>query len=188
MSENDSTAVETVEYRTIARLPGYRFGTDGSVWLKDPKGKWMRLRPAKNSKGYLSVGIKHPDGRRRMIQVHRLILEAFDGPCPPGMETRHFPDPDRTNNRPQNLSWSTRKKNHYDKKVQGTQCAGETHGRHKLTWEKVHEARKLFKKRGYSIGELAEKYGIDWSTMRSALTGKTWKPSKHVAASQEAKD
>jgi lambda repressor-like predicted transcriptional regulator len=186
MSESDSTAEELVEYRTIKRLPDCRFGTDGSVWVRKGKGPWMPVATFKNGKGYLTVRIR-VDGRSHFVQVHRLILEAFDGPCPPGYEARHFPDPDRTNNRPQNLSWATRKKNHYDKKIQGTQCAGETHGRAKLTWKKVHEARKLYKQ-GTSIGDLAEKYGIDWSTMRSALVGKTWKPSKHVAASSDALD
>jgi len=42
--------------------------------------------------------------------VHRLVLEAFVGPCPDGMECCHN-DGDRTNNRLENLRWDTHKNN-----------------------------------------------------------------------------
>lgn len=59
-----------------------------------------------------------------MYLVHRLVLEAFVGPCPPGMECRHFPDRDPTNNRLDNLSWATRKQNMEDKASHGTNRKG----------------------------------------------------------------
>ena len=45
--------------------------------------------------------------------VHSLVLEAFVGPCPPGMEARHADD-DATNNNISNLSWGTRSQNSHD--------------------------------------------------------------------------
>lgn len=44
------------------------------------------------------------------LKVHRLVCEAFHGPCPPGMETMHR-DENGLNNRPENLEWGTRKDN-----------------------------------------------------------------------------
>jgi hypothetical protein len=44
------------------------------------------------------------------LKVHRLVCEAFHGPCPAGMETLHR-DEDALNNRPENLCWGTRKEN-----------------------------------------------------------------------------
>lgn len=44
------------------------------------------------------------------LKVHRLVCEAFHGPCPPGMEVLHD-DEDGLNNRPENLRWGTRKEN-----------------------------------------------------------------------------
>lgn len=46
--------------------------------------------------------------------VHRLVLEAFVGPCPPGMEACHWDD-DPTNNHLSNLRWDTPSENELDK-------------------------------------------------------------------------
>jgi hypothetical protein len=45
--------------------------------------------------------------------VHSLVLEAFVGPCPPGMMARHIND-NPTDNRLENLCWGTRSENSYD--------------------------------------------------------------------------
>jgi len=44
------------------------------------------------------------------LKIHRLVCEAFHGPCPPGLETIHL-DEDGLNNRADNLCWGTRKAN-----------------------------------------------------------------------------
>jgi hypothetical protein len=46
-------------------------------------------------------------------RVHRLVLEAFVGPCPEGMEACHFDD-DSSNNRLDNLRWDTSLANKVD--------------------------------------------------------------------------
>ncbi|MBN7395680.1 HNH endonuclease [Mycobacteroides abscessus subsp. abscessus] len=64
--------------------------------------------------GYLIVGLSRPGKRRATTAlVHRLVLEAFVGPCPDGMEACHF-DGDKTNNRLPNLRWDTRRANQDD--------------------------------------------------------------------------
>jgi hypothetical protein len=52
--------------------------------------------------------------------VHRLVLEAFVGPCPIGMQCRHFPDPNPANCNLKNLQWGTPMENTEDKRVHGT--------------------------------------------------------------------
>jgi hypothetical protein len=42
------------------------------------------------------------------VQVHIVVLEAFVGPCPPGLHCLHIND-DVTDNRLANLQWGTRK-------------------------------------------------------------------------------
>jgi len=44
--------------------------------------------------------------RNRTHRVHRLVLEAFRGPCPKGCEASHL-DGDPGNNRLENLVWET---------------------------------------------------------------------------------
>ena len=80
--------------------------------------KDLILSPAKGRYGHLTVilrGVKNKTGH-----VHRLVLEAFIGPCPPGMECRHFPDRNPGNNRLENLRWGTRQENMDDKRIHGT--------------------------------------------------------------------
>lgn len=52
-------------------------------------------------------------GVRRMFLVYRLVLLAFVGPCPEGMEACHWDD-DTTNNKLENLRWGTRSDNAQD--------------------------------------------------------------------------
>lgn len=59
-----------------------------------------------------------PDGRVTRL-VHRIVLEAFDGPCPEGQECRHL-DGDANNNRRTNLRWGTRSENNDDAVEHGT--------------------------------------------------------------------
>jgi HNH endonuclease/NUMOD4 motif len=55
--------------------------------------------------------------------MHRLVLEAFVGPCPRGMQCCHK-DGNRANNKLENLRWDTQKKNEQDKKCHGTYGKG----------------------------------------------------------------
>lgn len=118
--------MEMVEYRAIGRFSGYWFGSDGSAWsrwecgdgLARLEGSWlggrwkaMRPRPVGS---YFAVKVKEDGGRAVAVGLHRLILEAFRGPCPEGMEACHFPDPDPANNRIENLRWDTHRENCLD--------------------------------------------------------------------------
>ena len=70
------------------------------------------LKPAPDTSGHLQVGLSR-NGIQSRKAVHRLVLEAFVGPCPPGMEACHWDD-DPTNNRLENLRWDTRSANDAD--------------------------------------------------------------------------
>ena len=77
------------------------------------------LKASSDPNGYQHVGL-YRDGRGTTIRVHRLVLEAFVGPCPVGMEARHFPDPDKRNNALVNLGWTTSSTNNLDQVIHGT--------------------------------------------------------------------
>ena len=83
------------------------------------KVKGQLLTPVTTSNGYLVVFID-----KRAKRIHRLVLETFVGPCPPGKECRHL-DSDRCNNRLDNLRWGTRSENAQDRLqtgYRGVQC------------------------------------------------------------------
>lgn len=67
--------------------------------------------------GYLNVRLtKHGVGKQ--AKVHRLVLEAFVGPCPEGMEGCHN-NGDRKDAQLANLRWDTRSANALDRVKHG---------------------------------------------------------------------
>lgn len=77
--------------------------------------------------GRRQVHLKRPD-RGRTYRVHRLVLEAFVGPCPDGLEACHWDD-DPANNHLSNLRWDTSvaNKRDMDRNGGGNQNAHKTH-------------------------------------------------------------
>lgn len=52
---------------------------------------------------------------------------------------------------------------------------GQEHGRAKLNWEKVKVIREEYHNNHISITELAKRYGLTDSPIRSIVNNKTWK-------------
>jgi hypothetical protein len=69
------------------------------------------LKPGPTPSGHLSVAL----GRSNSQFVHALVLKAFVGPGPAGMEIRHL-DGNEQNNCLSNLEYATRTRNSQDKK------------------------------------------------------------------------
>lgn len=76
------------------------------------KEQFLSLRPTK--KGYVRVGIVGQDGVKKVRAVQQLVLEAFVGPCPPGMTEALHNDDDKSNNWIGNLRWGTHADNMQD--------------------------------------------------------------------------
>lgn len=77
------------------------------------------LRPGINPKTGRRIVALHRDGAGRSHKVYPLVLAAFVGPRPPGMEACHN-DGDHTNDRLSNLRWDTSSRNTYDSVRHGT--------------------------------------------------------------------
>lgn len=71
------------------------------------------LAGRRNKKGYIIVALTGDDGKCIQKRVHRLVLEAFVGPCPEGMEGCHGPG-GPGDNRLENIRWDTRQENARD--------------------------------------------------------------------------
>lgn len=183
MPEFDST----VEYRPITDFPAYCVGNDGSVWSRWQRvgsyhcgshhvlgDKWVRLKAGSKKSGHCCV-LLHPGAVECL--VHRLVLEAFVGPCPDGMEACHDPDPNPANNASTNLRWDTHKNNIADAMRQGRMNCGEQRHCAKLTAEAVREIRQK-RAAGVKARVLGKQYGVDRNTILSIVTRRTW---KHIA-------
>lgn len=89
----------------------YEVSDHGRVRSGKLKGRTLKLWA--NTGGHLRVPL-YRDGQMSMRYIHRLVLEAFRGSCPPGHEACHYDD-DPSNNRLENLRWDTRSSNELDK-------------------------------------------------------------------------
>lgn len=134
------------------------------------------LRPNVNKKnGYMSIGV-FKDGKYIRCYVHRLVLEAFVGPCPDGMEARHFPDQNKLNNNLSNLQWGTKSQNRgRDREIDGTANIGERHGMSKLKECQVIEILKLWSTGKWTRAKLARKFKMNWQSIDYIVKGKLWK-------------
>lgn len=92
------------EWRTVPSHPDYEVSSYGRV-ISNKSGQ-SRLRKTYTCKlGYVRLNM---DGRN--VSVHRLIAEAWHGPCPEGKEVDHI-NRVRDDNRPDNLRYLTRQEN-----------------------------------------------------------------------------
>lgn len=87
------------EVSDLGRVRSLRFRGNGGPQV---------MRTTTNHNGYhvITLGFE-----RKQFRVPRLVLAAFVGPCPRGMEVCHAPDFSKNNNRLDNLRWDTTKAN-----------------------------------------------------------------------------
>lgn len=101
------------------------------------------LTACASGSGHLVVAL-YRQGVRTTPNVHRLVLAAFVGPCPDGMECCHWDD-DPTNNRLENLRWDTPRANQLDAVRNGrNRQAAQTHcvHGHEFTEGNTHVLRR----------------------------------------------
>ena len=111
MSEVPTLSKELEEKEQWKPYPGdCRYTVSDMGRVKGTRGQLLRTPP--NNAGYLVVGI----GGLKL--VHRVVLEAFVGPCPEGLEACHYND-EHSDNRLENLRWDTHESNVEDKKRNG---------------------------------------------------------------------
>lgn len=134
-------------------------------------------RLGKQKSGHLNVTL-WKNGKQETCLVHQLVMEAFVGPCPPGMEVRHFPDRDPTNNRLDNLQYGTRQENMEDRTIHGTDNRGERSGRAKLTEEKVRQIRQLCAEKKYLQTEIAKMFEVSVRTISNIHRRVNWEDLK----------
>lgn len=165
--------VPGVEIRHVAGWPGYAVGADGIVWschLRNGHGKthptWRVLKSV--------LGRDYPqvtpslNGRPENIRVHNLVLCAFIGPRPEGMEARHL-DGNPLNSALSNLCWGTPIENTADKRRYGRWGT-------KLTEDDVQAIRELAS--SCRQMDLATVFQVSHGTISAIITRRTW---RHVA-------
>jgi hypothetical protein len=155
-------------WKTIPTYPNYEVSDLGEVRRV---GSAKLLRPSTlqgtsvkgNRLPYQRVNFKNK-GKLKHVLVHRLVLEAFVGPCPEGFQCLHL-DNNPKNNHLNNLRWGTPKENNItiDRK-------GESHGMAKLTNVDVLLIRSSCR----TQKEIAKQFNMSISTINKILKRRTW--------------
>lgn len=159
-------------YRPCLERPEYLAGDDGSIWSiisGTPKKRKLSLIP--NGRLYVIIVI----GKRvKFQQVARMVLGAFHGPCPPGLECCHN-DGNPLNNRPGNLRWDTHASNMKDCERHNSfdRIRGERNHKAVLTNAIVKQIVQL-DAGGVRQAEIARRLGIRPKRVCAVLGGRVW--------------
>jgi hypothetical protein len=179
-------------WKDIPEYPGYQVSNLGRVkslggFKRAGHGHrfWpiLLLKTKPDKLGYIRAYLAR-DGKSRFCLVHYLVLTAFVGPKPLGMETCHKNDV-RSDNRLENLYWGTRKDNVADARRNGRyerqsqrMKGGRTY--QKLTPDQVRKIRSEYQYgvKGFGHIALAKKYGVAPETIRAIVIGTNWSSLK----------
>jgi hypothetical protein len=171
-----------MEIREIPGLPDYGVDRDGGLWTRRPRGPlggrvqgslaWKRKNLRPNPNGYIAAKAWY-NGEGRRFFVHRAVLEAFIGRCPPGMEARHL-NGDRADNHLVNLAWGTGLDNAADREGHGNQPHGAESPNARLTEDQVLSIRRRYMAGGSSMLGMAREYGVGFTTVWNVVHQRTW--------------
>jgi len=133
------------------------------------------LKPGKLKSGHLFVYL-YNNKKQKSAYIHRLVLEAFVGPCPPGMESCHN-NGNKENNFIGNLRYDTHKNNNRDKNKHGTMPdqRGSKNGNSLAKDCQVKEIKILLTEGKLNIREISEKCKISIHIVKDIKRNRTWK-------------
>jgi hypothetical protein len=148
-----------------------RFWKYVDVRGEDDCWEWTAYR---NEDGYGKLR----DGQST-TSTHRISWEIHFGEIPEGMLVCHKCDNPPCCN-PAHLFLGTYLDNSTDKinKGRDNHSSGENHPGAKLTWDKVRNIRKEYIPGKFGCRRLANKYGIDRSTVYDIISNKNWIENK----------
>jgi hypothetical protein len=170
------------ELREVPALPGIFAGRDGSIW--DCRSEQPKIINPWPHDGYMRVSL-YVAKRKVNRSVHRLVLEAFVGPCPPGMECCHE-NGVRSDNRLGNIRWGTHLSNVADSVRHGTFAFarwtgargmafhGERNGRAKLSKDDALAIRRLYAAKAGSMLTLGRQFGVSAQVVCDIVHHRMW--------------
>jgi len=155
------------EWRNVVGFEGlYEISNHGNVRsLKTGKIKNQTINK-KDNRPFLNLW---KENKQKIMRPHKLVLEAFVGICPQGMECCHN-DGNTLNNHIDNLRWDTHTNNIHDRIKHGTTNRGERCGTSKLALEQVISIRKDDRLQRI----IAEEYGVKQSLISRIKNGVRW--------------
>jgi hypothetical protein len=170
-----------MRFRPIPGFPNYLVGSNGTLWSRRGRGggiarNWKRLKGNVSAYGYRRFCLTHESGVQKVCHLHRLVLQAFVGPCPEGMEACHAPDPNKLNCRIENLRWATRAENLAD------YFDSETFDR--ALRRRERKLAKRLRANGWTLDRIARRLGVSTTYIHHVCKDTPrWSGMQHATAS-----
>lgn len=196
MSSGDLSGTDE-NHETWQPVPGYEgiySASNLGAIRRDVRSKGYAagriLKPSPNGTGYFKVVLCKPGTKNRQLLVHRVVLSAFVGPCPKGMEANHK-NGIKTDNRVSNLEYVTPSENQRHKRevlgyvdisMKPYALRGEAHQNSKLTSSDVAEIRELYAEGILNQRQIAALFGTTQSNVGFIVRGIGWSHLPHANA------
>ncbi len=176
------TNAVSMEWRVCPRFPHLEISECGDLRFvlagpKRPKG--YRFKGFIDADGYIRYSWKL-NGDMFVIAAHRLVAEAFIGPCPSEKHEVAHNNGSRVSCDYRNLRWATRLENADDTRTHDTIQAGERNGRAKITEDDVHFIRVEYRRvkneriKGGLIA-LEKRFDLHRATIIGIAKGASWR-------------
>lgn len=150
----------------------YREWTD--TWGRNCHRNGIVLKQQINAWGYPIVKLYRHAGKGRNTNVAHIVIEAFVGSRPDGMEVCHG-DGYPANSALTNLRYDTPVGNQADRVRHGTHNRGSRHPRAKLCEDDVIQIRMMVRDGMAPTWAIAEAFGIAASGVSNIVAGRTWR-------------
>lgn len=170
------------EWRTIPNFPDYIISNLGKIKRTTTQGRWKAGHLIKfGTNGKYPMVLLFSQDHRKPRYIHRLLLEAFIGPCPDGKECNHK-DGNRENYSLSNLEWITKSENGLHAYRTGLKKSrigcpgkkGEKHPLHKLKDGEVYLIKKLLASHKFFHSFIAKMFRVNRVTITYIAIGKNW--------------
>jgi hypothetical protein len=142
----------------------YRYG----IKLNKPEIRAMSINVRW---GYWKINMR-AKGKQKTWNIHSLVLTAFIGPRPEGLEGCHN-DGNKLNNNLSNLRWDTRQSNSDDQLIHGTRARGERSGASIFTEKEVSEIKRRWLS-GEGTVRLSKEYKCHRNTIGAMIRRISW--------------
>lgn len=177
MSKPDMTSSE--QWRDLPKFVGrYQVSNYGRIKSLPNARRHSELimTPTIHKSGYPMVNLttaKATGGwKQKSYWLHRLVLETWEGECPPGMEGCHN-DGNPLNCRADNLRWDTPKGNAADKLRHGTANIRTQNPNAVLTEDQVTEIKRLLAS-GVGVMQVSRQFNVSKGAISAIKNGRTW--------------
>lgn len=152
------------KWRVIEADVRYEVSSSGRVRRIDT-GRVLKPWTHRSGHLYVSFCLR---GKRTNLQVHRLVLTAFTGPCPSGLEGCHK-DGVPQNNVSGNLYWGTRAQN-----INDSVRHRDKFPKSKLTFTQARDIRNAYTGKWGEKRRIASQYGVSEHLIGKLINNKTY--------------